>query len=226
MRSANVHMTDSIIDEGLESIVAPRAKDTCRRPEGRAHDDSARLESLIARCRRDDRDAFDELLNLISPKVTSLVERICWGQDADWLDDAGEEVMLKVYQSFPLYRGDGSFVGWCLRVCACVCVSLLRKEFRRRRRLEPLDAGRAGGEDPALVMQDAVLGRKVLEAVVRLHPHHRTAVGLCYLGGLSAREAATVLRIPIGTVKSRLAEAKHQIRRMVPLWFIEGDHEG
>lgn len=124
----------------------------------------------------------------------------------DGADDLAQETFLKAWRCAAAWRGEGSYEGWLLRIAWRAFLT-----SRRARRDAPSDAledHAAPGAGP-----DARLD---LERALALLPaRERAAALLCFGEGYSHGEAATIMDLPLGTVKSLAARAKAALARQL-----------
>jgi RNA polymerase sigma-70 factor (ECF subfamily) len=160
---------------------------------------------LLDRARRGDHRAFADLLRRHDARLRALAYRLLG--DATLMDDALQEAYVKAYTSLARFRGDARFGTWLYRIVHNTCIDMLR----RTRDVVPLTPGMAMA-GPA---EDAgVVARLDLEAALgTLSVDHRSVIVLVDAVGLDYGEAAEVLEVPIGTVRSRLARARRALRR-------------
>jgi RNA polymerase sigma-70 factor (ECF subfamily) len=173
-------------------------------------------DDLVLRHRYGDAAAFEELYQRHSPMVYHLALRLAG--DADEAADLTQDIFLRVYRHLDGFRGSSSLKTWIYRVALNLCRSRLG---RRRPATRPLaeegaegvtpivDPGR-GPEELALA-QDAA--RLVGQALAGLPLAFREAVVLRDLDGLAYEEIAEVLGVRIGTVRSRIARGREQLRQ-------------
>lgn len=117
----------------------------------------------------------------------------------DGADDLAQETFLKAWRVAGSYRGEGSYEGWLLRIAWRLFLSSRRQ--RTEAPAEVTDRADAGGGD-----RDARID--VERALERLAPRERAAALLCLGEGYSHGEAAAILDLPLGTLKSIVARAK------------------
>lgn len=136
-------------------------------------------------------------------------------QDAE---DAAQEAMLKAFRGFSGFRGDAKFSTWMYSIATRTCLDLLRK----RREIYSLDLLLEEGAEPVDEGPDAYSILEARErkaalktAIAKLPPEFRAALVLTDLQGLPYQEAAQVLDIPLGTVKSRVNRARNALRSML-----------
>jgi RNA polymerase sigma-70 factor (ECF subfamily) len=138
--------------------------------------------------------------------VYALCRRIT-GNDHD-AADAAQDALISIVRGLPRFDGRSSFATWVYRVTSNACLDELRR--RRRRALPGLpdhDSGEPAGSTAAL--DTTVADRLTLdEALARLPEDYRLAVVLRDVADLDYAEIATVLDIPPGTVRSRIARGR------------------
>lgn len=159
---------------------------------------------------------MDVLLRRHYDRVWSVCRRLC-GNDADALD-ATQEALITVARRLDRYDGRAAFSTWVYRVATNACLDELR---RRRRQPDPVDlsgsertdrVGSAGSDHDDL--QTSVVERDALvRALAGLPPDFRTAVVLRDVEDLDYAQIATVLEIPVGTVRSRIARGRAHLAR-------------
>ncbi|BDG61626.1 RNA polymerase sigma factor [Caldinitratiruptor microaerophilus] len=154
------------------------------------------------------------------------------GNEPDALD-AVQEALIRAYTHLGQFRGDSQFSTWLCRIVHRTCYDELR---RRRRRPVPLGDGAPGADpvapaagpapavpvlaaesppDPAEVAERREVQRCVRRAVSLLEPPYREVVIRRDLRGQSYVEIARALRVPEGTVKSRLFRARTRLRQEI-----------
>ncbi len=166
---------------------------------------------LIAASLAGDEDAFGQLVERHYRLILNLTYRALGGLAT--AEDCTQEVFIKVHKNLHSYRGDKPFIHWLHRVAT----NTVTDTIRRRRVDLPLDAlARAAPSwlgDPA---QAAALQEQrvaVRRAMADLPGRLRDAIALQVFHELSYQEIAHVLNIPIGTVMSRIHNAKRLLRR-------------
>jgi len=181
----------------------------------------ARDAELVARARDGDRDAFDELVRRHEDRVYNMALRMLGNAD-DALDLA-QEVFLSAYRALAGFESKALFSTWLYRVTVNRC----RDEMRRRAtvkhtRPRSLTQGRnpedPPGDPPARTGSpvEAALAREsqalVASAVSQLPEEAREVLVLRDVEELSYEEIASVLDVPVGTVRSRLHRARSLLR--------------
>ncbi len=128
-------------------------------------------------------------------------------------DDLYQETWLKACQKFSQYDPARPFEAWITGICVNAYRDLLRK-----RRRSPVFDGFSTTEEKDLIMGAVALPEKedysyLHTAIDRLPQKMRTTVILHYFHGLDEARTAEALGIPVGTVKSRLHQAKKKLRK-------------
>ena len=160
-----------------------------------------------------DAAAFAHLVRRHAPIPKRMA--VFWGAGAD-SDDVVQEAFVKAYAALPRFRSDGEFRPWLL----CIVRNEIRNLFRgRSRRAAREEMARSLLDLPTSDPEDAALnsGRReeLLAGIRRLAVPLREVVICRYLMELSESETAVALRIPPGTVKSRLHRALTILRTEV-----------
>jgi RNA polymerase sigma-70 factor (ECF subfamily) len=140
--------------------------------------------------------AFTALVRRHERRVRAFLVRITRGEGAD---DLAQETFLKAWRMASAYRGEGSYEGWLLRIAWRQFLSSRRKRSEAASELPDMADLRAEGGD---------LRIDVERALGRLGPRERAAAMLCLGEGYSHGEAAEILGLPLGTLKSIVARAK------------------
>ena len=177
---------------------------------------------LILRAKRGDPDAFGQLVLAHQDKVYSLAFHLV--RDREEAADLAQEAFLKAWRNLESFQGESSFSTWMHRLTTNVCLDWLRKQ-NRRRQVEPvvsLDDEESGWTEPADPGQDpqaSVEARERREALneglEQLPEHHRRVLLLREVSGLSYQEIAQAMELDLGTVKSRIARARNQLRKIL-----------
>jgi len=162
-------------------------------------------ELLARRAAAGDVAAYTALVRRHERRVRAFLGRLTRGDGAD---DLAQETFLKAWRVLRDFRGEGSFEGWLLRIAWRLFLS-----SRRSRREPPVEAAEegGGGADPAGGDRD--LRIDVERALERLPARERAAALLCLGEGYSHGEAAAIMDVPLGTLKSLVARARAALAR-------------
>lgn len=175
--------------------------------EERAADDKRLVREVLA----GRRESFAPLVERYQRMAAAAAWR--YGVPAGEIDDVVSEIFIKTYENIGRYRPDHPFSTWLYRLAVNHVI-----DTRRRARKE---AGRS--EMPAAVADErpgigdrmehderTAIARRALD---ELPDHYRDAMYLVYVEGLKLEEAARILGVPLGTVKSRLLRGRDAMRR-------------
>ena len=154
-----------------------------------------------------DHRAFEVLVRTYQEPVVRFLAHLL--SDRALADDIAQETFLRCYQKLDGYSYEGRFSTWLLRVAHNAGVDAIRGRTRRER------LGPHGGSAPT----DPVLRAELVAALATLPVRLREPLLLVEVTGLRYREAAEVLGVPEGTVKSRVAHARSRLAA----WFRAGE---
>jgi len=174
--------------------------------------------ALIERCRAGDLAAFEPLVEKYRQRVYRLAYNILRDSEEAW--DVAQDAFIRAYQALGAFRGDSAFYTWLFRIVMNVARDRARQHAARGRafgteRVEEKDWDRAlvdQGTAPDTNATQVEERERIEQALATLSEPHRTIIMLSDLEGLSYREIAEVLNIPMGTVMSRLHNARRRLR--------------
>lgn len=179
----------------------------------------AAVDSAIQAARLGDDGAFAALIDLYRAAAERVAQQILHTEEA--AADAVQEAMIKAHRAMARFQ-EGNFRSWFLRIVTNTCYDHLRRQ--RRRAAVSLDelTEQAGidylpsddyvAEDPETVVLQSEGMRFLLAAIDALPEYHRNVVLLVDVQGYDYAEAAEMLGLPLGTVKSRLSRARSALR--------------
>jgi RNA polymerase sigma-70 factor (ECF subfamily) len=171
-------------------------------------DDARSDVQLLADLRAGDRGALHELFRRHEPGVAARVRRRC--ADTNIVDEVVQDTFLTVWRSSDRYAGTGDVAAWIWGIAIRTLLHQLRPRKSVVQRLTALRREHDASAEEAVLERlehsDAGL------ALARLSPELRAVVQATVLDGLSTREAAALLGIPAGTVKSRMSRARTELR--------------
>lgn len=156
---------------------------------------------------------FERIWRQYRPRIWRLAARLAGGTDQ--ADDLTQEVSLRAFQAFDGLRNKSQAFTWLYRIA----VNVVLRERERRKAVLSLEQtevanlladAEAGPEEAAL---RADLWPRVQAALERLPEEMRTTLILQVYEGLTYREIAAILDIPMGTVMSRLHSARQLLRK-------------
>lgn len=152
-----------------------------------------------------------ELVRDHSPQVYRLAYRLTGNQhDAE---DLTQDVFIRVFKSIQNFQ-PGTLEGWLHRITTNLFLDGARRKQRIRMDALSVAPDHVWGEaeGPAELHSEGQFDADVSQALAALNPEQRVAVVLCDIEGLSYEEIAEVLDIKLGTVRSRIARGRAQLR--------------
>ena len=184
-------------------------------------DESARVQAQLAdwlaRARRGDRRAFARLVQAHQSRVRLQLRRLTRG-DAALADDLAQEAFVQAWLHLRDFRGDARFATWLHRIALNRWLQHARRPplpTQWRDDDEDDDARAEPHHDPRAVEG---LARDIDQALRALSEVQRLAIVHCFHLDLSHAEAAHVLGLPVGTLKSHLDRAKTRLRDLLGAW--------
>jgi RNA polymerase sigma-70 factor (ECF subfamily) len=180
---------------------------------------------LVERFQQGDQQAFEQIIERYEQKVWQLAMRLTGDQQDAY--DLSQEAFLKVYRYLTQFRGQSNFSTWLYRVVTNSFYDEMRKRKRRPQVAVSLDSTittkdgeltrelpsfAAGPEDLALQCE---LQQTVRTALARLPEEYRVVLVLRDLEDHSYEEIASILRLNLGTVKSRISRARLALRKLL-----------
>lgn len=176
---------------------------------------------LVRAARQSDLEAFNHLVMKYQNIAFDQAYRIL--QSYDYAEDITQNVFILAFQKLYQFRG-GSFRAWLLKIATNLCYDELRNWKRASlQSLEPLNKDDEPYEYPYWLKDTAMLPEESVEArelsalleyaLSRLPVSYKTAVSLVDIQQLDYKKAAFAMGIPVGTLKSRLARGRMQLRK-------------
>ena len=190
-------------------------------------DDAQVVAILVRRCVAGDAAAWEEIVHRFNRRIYNICYRFAGG--ADDAEDLTQEVFIKIYRTMASFdAGKASFNTWVTTVARNLLVDHFRKT-RNERITDSMDApigeedeGRSlseriedKGVSPVEHVEKLQTKQMVHEALQKLSPELREAVILRDLQDMDYREIAAVLKVPEGTVKSRINRGRTELARLL-----------
>jgi len=178
---------------------------------------------VVARAQRGREDAFSEIVRRYERPVFSLIFRMV--RDSETAEDLAQDTFVKVLNHIDKYRPEFKLSSWLFKIANNVAIDHLR-----RRRLDTVSMSgsphassaqdieatsfdvEGGGESPLEVLESRELGSAIERAIASLRPEYRSCVMLRHVEDRSYEEIAATLDLPLGTVKTYIHRARHQLR--------------
>jgi len=189
---------------------------------------------LIQRCLAGDASAFEPLVERYRQRVWRLAYQLLHDREEAW--DCAQEAFVRAFHSLASFRGQSAFYTWLFRITVNVATDRQRARGAQARafgaeRLSEEEWKRTMPDLGARPDQAAVQSEqreRIRQALDALPPKARTIIMLSDVEGLSYREIAEVLGCPIGTVMSRLHNARKRLKSLLGpmlalvLWLLVG----
>lgn len=166
---------------------------------------------LVLRCQAGDEDAFAALYERYGEPIRRYLLGFLDPEDAE---DVMQDVWLTVYRKIRGLTNPAGFRAWLFRTARHRAIDALRAGTRRARvEVESFDEERTAGA--ARLAQPGLETGELMAALAALSADHREVVRLRFFEDLSYAEIATVTGCPLGTVRSRIHNAKDRLRDVI-----------
>lgn len=168
--------------------------------------------ALCTRANLGDAHAFTALVRRHQSAVRGFLRRLTG--DNGLADDLAQETFLKAHRGLTSWRGESSLLSWLCGIAWRVWLSEKRKVRNTREVVD--DAAPALVEAPRGAERTARdVERDVQRALLTLKEEERAAIALCFQDELTHDEAAAILGMPLGTLKSHVARGKEKLRELL-----------
>jgi RNA polymerase sigma-70 factor (ECF subfamily) len=175
---------------------------------------------LVRRCRSGDGAAWEDIVQTYSRRVYNLAYRFT--SRADSAEDLTQDVFIRVYRSLEQYDAkQGDLQNWLMRLAR----NLIIDDYRKRQRAPQDQAAddledhkyhlRTADQSVQREMERRELGAQVQAGIDKLSPDLRTCVILRDIEELSYQEIVDLLKIPEGTVKSRINRGRIELAKIL-----------
>ncbi len=170
-------------------------------------------EWLVLRCKGGDDDALKELVDRWYSRVRRVVWRLTDGH-ADGADIV-QEVWMTVVRKLSRLDDPAAYPQWLYRITTAKCADWVRKQRRHRGMIDTVANERPERTTPPAADADLDTRLTIRRALTGLSDHQRLILTMFYIDELSTAVIADALDIPLGTVKSRLHNARNELRRQI-----------
>lgn len=182
---------------------------------------------LVLRCQEDDCEAFDEIVARYKDGIYNYIRRMI--SNPEDVEDLAQEVFVRAFASIKSFRREANLRTWLYRIATNLCIDRYRRSGIEKQLMVPLELGSSDDEaqpvrtadvpdskyDPQELCERRELQAEVQRALNSLPDKLRAAILLFDMEGMSYEEIAETLGCPVGTVKSRLFNARMQLRDML-----------
>jgi RNA polymerase sigma-70 factor (ECF subfamily) len=171
---------------------------------------------LVARCLKQDQEAFGQLVERYATVIVNLAYRMVG--DRTEAEDLAQETFVAAFKALPTFRAESKFSTWLYRIAANKCKDWLRAK-RPGQGLydvdvdETLDVHVAEERTPERVLSQQQVAQELDRAIQRLPPLYREAFVLKHVEGLSYEEMQEVLGVNGDTLKMRVYKGRLQLSR-------------
>lgn len=175
-------------------------------------------QELVLKAQKGDKSAFKKLVEQNEHRVAAAVIGML-GKCPE-ADDVGQETFIRFYRSLDKFRGESSVATYLTRIAINLSLNELKRQKRNRthffsRGEEKLERA----TDKTDFDKKTELRDLVSAGIKKLEPKYRAVLVLRLMEGFSTKETAQILRVPVGTVLSRLARAQKKLKEILtPLY--------
>lgn len=171
-------------------------------------------QELIARVvAQKDQHAFSQLVLRYQSQLRIWARRLCDG-DAHLADDLAQEAFIKAYAALGAFRAEAKFSTWLYRIAFNIAANRWRGKKIQWCELDENED--IESEHCELKQFDAK--RDVEAAMQQLSAAQQLAIRLCFEDGFSHDEAASIMGIPLGTLKTHVARGKQKLQTLLASW--------
>jgi RNA polymerase sigma-70 factor, ECF subfamily len=178
--------------------------------------------TLLERCRQGDDLAWEALVRRFQARVYAVACH--YMRNSEEARDVAQEIFVRIYERLDSFHGDQAFLPWMLRLSRNVCIDSLRRQKARPRAADVVidETVQIASTAPTPEQTSAARSARDLlyRAMDRMTDSDREILLLKDIQGLKVEEIADLLKIPIGTVKSRCNRARldlaTRVRRLDP----------
>ena len=180
-------------------------------------------QEVVALAREGREAAYRELVRRYERPVFSLIYRMV--RDRGLAEDLAQDTFVKVLNALESYRPEYKFSSWIFKIANNVAIDQLRRREIDTLSLDGAPDARTQdevdatalqavdrSETPLAELESRELGSIIEQAIARLRPEYRACILLRHVEGRSYEEIAETLDLPLGTVKTYIHRARHELR--------------
>ena len=159
-----------------------------------------------------------DLFRLIVDRYKSPVAAVIKGMlgNCPEAEDVGQETFIRFFNSLASFRGDAALKTYLIRIGMNLSLNEIKKRKRYNHNTVYIDSGVIINQDADLTVPErAEIMEMIQNAMDKLDPKQKSVFILRIIEGYSTKETAKILKIPMGTVLSRLARAMEEMRGLV-----------
>jgi RNA polymerase sigma-70 factor (ECF subfamily) len=193
-------------------------------PSDKIKESKAEDARLVARAKEGDVASFERLFRKYERRIYNLIYRMVG--DRENAADLTQDTFVRAFDSLDSVKTGDYFLPWLWRVATNICRDFARRRKRRPTlsldtKIEDEEGGRMDRQiqdsstDPALLAEREDLAERMQQAIWLLDEDRRIVVLLHHIEGVDVQEIAQILGIPVGTVKSRLARGRSDLKELL-----------
>jgi len=167
-------------------------------------------ELLAIRCRRGNKQAFEELVKTWEKRLLYYIRRLIEDEQQAW--QVLQETWLEVLKSIKRLKDPTRLAGWLYSIARHKAIDVVRAEYRQATRNEILKNENHPDDSELHAFDNA---EQVHYGLSRIAVHHREILTLFFMEDLSLVEISGLLAVPMGTTKSRLHYAKQALKTVL-----------
>ena len=181
--------------------------------------ESTQINDLVARAQNGDQAAFGELVELNHSRVFGQILRMV--RNTEDAKDITQLAWIKAWKNIGTFRFESAFSSWIYRVATFTALDAIRKrDSRRETNIDDLEEANIAGDSTSVIappeqvrnLNRQEIREQFLKALNRLPEHHKTALILREIDGLTYKEIAAKTNCKTGTVMSRIFNARNAIQ--------------
>jgi RNA polymerase sigma-70 factor (ECF subfamily) len=171
-------------------------------------------EVLIERVKKGDCEAFNPLVERYKLPLYKVVYRMVFNRDD--AEDLVEEAFIKAYRAIARFKTGRPFFSWLCKIAVNNAINYIKKEKRgRTQSIEGMEHRLVAQKgNPVAMTKEKMLKEKVCMAMAQLPDDYRAILALKVEEEFSYEEISKILKIPKGTVMSRLARARQRLKEL------------
>jgi len=162
---------------------------------------------LVARLKRGDRDAFEEIVSMYEAAIFNLTFRMV--NNRDDARDLTQAAFMKAYENMRSFNENHKFFSWLYRIATNECLNFLKKRKSAEQMDRELTSKARGPEENAALSE---ISEHISRALMALSEDYRVVIVLKHFNDLSYKEISEIIQVPVKTVRSRLFTARQLLR--------------
>lgn len=179
--------------------------------------------ALVRQCQAGDKDAFGRLVTHFAGRAIGAAYALL-GNREDAMD-ASQDAFVRAWRNIGRFDGRSRFYTWYSSVLRNVCISRLRRRKHPTVELVLEPAGPAEQTDPSILAERNERTLRLWKAILQLPLKHREILVMSHFQHMAYKDIAAALSVPIGTVMSRLHNARKALRALLPADWATGPAE-